>query len=179
MSRFVSDPNALSPSRFAAERNASVTQDDINALVQDAASAGARLNVHTSPADDLHAMVILQPHGNYAQPRAHASKSKVFHIIEGELLVLLFSDQGAIDSLQVLTPGKALTMIVHHGVMHTNVALSPYATYLEVIAGPFERSSAERTFADFAPPQTEQDAGLAWLTSMVAAQDASIAQRMQ
>ena len=175
----MNDPEALSPSSFATTANAYVTQEDVGDLVTVAGEGPARLSLHTSPRDDLHAMVILQPHGNYAQPRLHHRKSKVFHIIAGELLVLTFTPDGELGTTQVLAQGETITKIVTHGVIHTNVALTQQAIYLEVMSGPFDRDDGEREFARFAPEQDPRNSGLTWLAERVDAWDSGLARRMQ
>jgi len=178
VSRFREDPSARTPSRFATGPNAHVTDDDVHALQESAGHGPARLNLHTGPDDNLHAMMILQPAGNYAQPRLHRRRSKVFHIVRGELLVLTFDAAGELADIHELRDGGTIALLVTAGTFHTNVALTPQAVYHEVIAGPFDPSGDERLFADFAPDQSAQAEGLSWLAGAVAARDPELARRM-
>ena len=51
-----------------------------------------RINAHKTTDDPLHEMVIVHKKGMYCQPHKHMNKSESFHMIEGELLLILFDD---------------------------------------------------------------------------------------
>src|SRR4029077_19168742 len=56
----------------------------------------ARLCAHPGPDDRLHEMLIVLDRGTYIRPHRHGSKAESFHIIQGELDVVVFLDDGAI-----------------------------------------------------------------------------------
>lgn len=167
--RFVEDPTALTTSFFAIEPVATVNWEDVRALGDMSAEQGgpARYNLHSSPADELHCMVIAQPAGAYAQPRKHLTKSKSFHLVSGEVILLTFKDDGSLRGLHRLAFDELLMVRVGPGIYHTNYTLSGLATYHEVIAGPYERDSDDRRYAPFAPPQEDHVGGKVWIESVI------------
>src|SRR5687767_10943614 len=64
----------------------------------------ARICAHPSAADPLHEMIICLDRGTYIRPHRHAGKSESFHIIDGELDVVLFEDDGAIREVIRMGP---------------------------------------------------------------------------
>src|SRR5438309_9931257 len=64
----------------------------------------ARLCAHPGPDDPLHEMLIVLDRGTYIRPHKHGDKSESFHIIEGELDVVLFHDSGAIREVIRMGP---------------------------------------------------------------------------
>jgi hypothetical protein len=112
-------------------------------------------------------MVILQTFGNYAQPRKHLTKAKLFHIIDGEMVVVVFEQDGKVRAVHHLAVDKVIVIHIDSNCYHTNMALTPQAIYHEVIIGPFERGSTDRVFAAFAPSEGEQIRGLEYIREAV------------
>ena len=54
----------------------------------------ARLCLHHGANDAVHEMVIAIHKKSYIPPHRHLNKSESFHLIEGELLVIFFNDDG-------------------------------------------------------------------------------------
>ncbi len=177
MTRFSRDDHALTASYFATEATSFVDRADIDELkrLAIAESGPARYSLHESPASTLHSMVILQPYGTYAQPRKHLTKAKLFHIVDGEMAVVIFEEDGSVRAAHHLAADKVLVVHVEPDCYHTNLALTSQAIYHEVITGPFERGSADRVFAAFAPPDTEQEKGLAYIRDAIAAVRSDVA----
>lgn len=171
MARFSRDADALTASYFATDATSFVDREDIEDVkrLAVAESGPARYSLHASPVSSLHSMVILQPFGTYAQPRKHLTKAKLFHIVDGEMVVVIFEDNGTVRAAHHLAADKILVVHVEPDCYHTNLALTPQVVYHEVITGPFERGSADRVFAAFAPPDTEQEKGLAYIRDAIAA----------
>jgi len=165
MIRFHEDPNALTPSFYAADEVSHVDQNDVAALQRLSLESGeaSRYNLHNEPSDDLHSMVILQPRGAYAQPRKHMTKSKVFQLVSGKMAVIVFDDSGTVTSVHRLAADETLVVRIAPNLFHTNVSLSDQAVYHEIIAGPYIRESNDRVYAAFAPVGGEQSAGLAFV----------------
>ena len=170
MTRFDRDGDAQTASYFATEATSFVDRADIDELkrLAIADSGPARYNLHASASSTLHSMVIVQPFGTYAQPRKHLTKAKLFHIVDGEMVVVIFQHDGTVRAAHHLAANKVLVVHVEPDCYHTNVALTSQAVYHEVITGPFERGSLDRVFADFAPADTEQQRGLAYVRAAVA-----------
>ncbi len=85
----------------------------------------ARLCTHPVPTDPLHEMLICLARGTYVRPHRHAGKSESFHIIEGELDVLLFHDGGSIREVIRMGPyqsGKVFFYRLMEPCFHTVLA---------------------------------------------------------
>lgn len=171
MMRFERDDDALTASFFATEETSYADRSDIDELKRIAVevSEPARYSLHTSAASALHSMVILQPFGTYAQPRKHRSKAKVFHIVDGEMVIVVFGEEGDVVGVHHMAADKVVVMHIAPDCYHTNVALTPQAIYHEIITGPFDRDSTDRVFAPFAPPQAEKVRGLDYLREAIGA----------
>ena len=57
-------------------------------------SKSTRICLHNSVEDNLHEMLIVLPRHLYVRPHRHIGKSESFHIIEGELDVFIFDNDG-------------------------------------------------------------------------------------
>src|SRR5437764_15053567 len=70
----------------------------------------ARLIAHPVPEDRLHEMLIVLDRGTYIRPHRHGAKAESFHIVEGELDVVVFHDDGTVREVVRMGPyasGKA------------------------------------------------------------------------
>jgi cupin fold WbuC family metalloprotein len=114
----------------------------------------ARLCAHPTPTDALHEMLICLARGTYVRPHRHAGKSESFHIIEGELDVVLFDDAGNIRDVIELGPyqsGRVFFYRLMEPCFHTVLVKTPYAFFHETTNGPFDPADTE--FAEWAPPE--------------------------
>lgn len=114
----------------------------------------ARLCAHPGPDDRLHEMLIVLDRGTYIRPHRHASKAESFHIIEGELDVVVFDDDGAVRDVIAMGPygsGKAFYYRIMEPCFHSVVINTPYVLFHETTNGPFDRSETE--FAPWAPAE--------------------------
>jgi cupin fold WbuC family metalloprotein len=116
----------------------------------------ARLCVHPSPDDALHEMLICLARETYVRPHRHAGKSESFHVIEGELDVVLFDDHGAITDVIEMGPyhsGKAFFYRLMAPAFHTVLVNTPHALFHETTNGPFDPADTE--FAAWAAREGE------------------------
>ena len=114
----------------------------------------ARLCAHPTPTDALHEMLICLARGTYVRPHRHAGKSESFHIIEGELDVVLFDDAGAVCEVIPMGPypsGQAFFYRLMEPCFHTVLVKTPHALFHETTNGPFDPADTE--FAEWAPPE--------------------------
>lgn len=112
----------------------------------------SRYNLHSGPDSLVHEMVIGLLGDTYIRPHRHSQKEESFHIIEGELSVLLFDQDGAVTRcipMSCTRPGSHLIYRLSPAVWHTVIIHSPFAVIHEVTNGPFTPDSAE--FAEWAP----------------------------
>lgn len=114
----------------------------------------ARLCAHTSPSDPLHEMIICLARGTYIRPHRHDAKSESFHIIEGELDVVLFEDDGAIREVIRMGPytsGAVFYYRLSEPVFHSVLVRSPHVLFHETTGGPFDRRAT--AFAPWSPAE--------------------------
>ena len=116
----------------------------------------ARLCAHPGPDDPLHEMLIVLDRGTYVRPHRHAGKSESFHVIEGELDVVLFAADGTIRDVVRMGPyssGRAFYYRLMESCFHTVMVRTPYALFHETTNGPY--NPAEVEFAAWSPPEGE------------------------
>ena len=119
----------------------------------------ARLCAHPDPADPLHEMLICLARGTYVRPHRHAGKSESFHIIEGELDVVLFRHGGAVHEVIPMGPyqsGKVFFYRLTEPCYHTVLVNTPHVLFHETTNGPFNPADTE--FAPWAPPEGDPQA---------------------
>ncbi len=169
MTRFEPDPDALSRSFVAQGEVVHITREDAAALQAMASDAKptARYCLHESADSDLHSMVIMQSHDYYTQPKKHLTKSKVYQIIAGELLVVAFNDDGQVVDVHRMSEHGTLVVRLAPGIFHTNMAITREVVFHELIIGPFMRGSQDRVYAPFAPVTENQLEGKAFLLGLV------------
>ena len=56
----------------------------------------ARLCLHHHTDDKVHEMIIAFRGDSYVRPHRHHDKSESFHVIEGDLMVVFFNDEGTV-----------------------------------------------------------------------------------
>lgn len=114
----------------------------------------ARFCLHHSPEDELHEMVIVFHRDTLVRPHRHHGKSESFHMIFGELDVILYDDSGQPTrtvSLGDRDSAKPLIYRLSGPVWHSVVVQSEFAAIHEVTNGPFR--AEESDFAPWAPSQ--------------------------
>ena len=97
----------------------------------------ARLCTHLNPDSTLHEMIIVHSRGNYVPPHKHFNKVESFHLIEGELDIIIFCDRGEIKQVIHLSSENDIYYRLQKSLYHTVVPLSEYVIYHEVTNGPF------------------------------------------
>lgn len=129
-----------------------------------------RINLHPDNADTLHEMFIAIRPDSYIRPHKHLQKSEAFHIVYGEVDVVLFNDDGDIEKIVPLAAGstsKAFYYRMSRPFFHTLMIKSDLLLVHEITNGPFTGDGT--MYAEFAPAE-DADAGAvhAWLTSLSA-----------
>lgn len=119
----------------------------------------SRLCAHPGPSDRLHEMLIVLDRGTYIRPHRHAGKSESFHLIEGELDVVIFRDDGSVREVVRMGPygsGKAFFYRLAEPCFHSVLVNTPFALFHETTNGPFDRADTE--FAAWSPAEGEAEA---------------------
>jgi cupin fold WbuC family metalloprotein len=126
--------------------------DELKQLALQNPRRRVRLCAHRSPQDKLHEMFIVHTSGCYVRPHKHISKSESMTILEGEVDVILFNEDGSIrQTVQMGTPGsgKIFYQRLSDPIYHTLIIRTPFLVFHESTEGPFLR---EKTiFPEWAP----------------------------
>lgn len=139
-----------------------VSATDVEELVSRATRSNrrrARLCTHPAPDDALHEMMICLARETYIRPHRHAGKSESFHIITGELDVILFDDAGTVADVIRMGPygsGKAFFYRLMEPAFHTVLVRTPHVLFHETTNGPF--APGETEFAEWAPREGDPEA---------------------
>ncbi len=139
-----------------------VDQGDIGRLKEMAARnprRRIRLCAHPDTADPLHEMLIVHMKEAYVPPHRHPGKSESFHIIEGELTVVVFDEAGVVtDVIEMGEPGsgRAFYYRLSEVRYHTVIATTDVVVFHEVTNGPFRQEDLER--APWAPGEDDDEA---------------------
>lgn len=120
----------------------------------------ARLCAHPRTTDPLHEMLICLAAGTYVRPHRHRGKSESFHVVEGELDVVLFGDDGSVGEVVPMGPyhsGRTFFYRLTEPRFHTVLVNTPFALIHETTNGPFDPAATE--FAPWAPAEGDPEAG--------------------
>ena len=99
-------------------------------------------------------MFVAHKKGFYCQPHKHKNKSESFHLIEGEIKIIIFDDLGEIlqvINMSTLNADGDIFFRLSKSYFHMVIIESELAIYHEVTNGPFDRK--ETLFADWAPSE--------------------------
>lgn len=127
---------------------------DLRRLAAESPLGRARICAHHSPADVVQEMLIVVTRESYIRPHKHLSKSESFHMIEGEMDVLIFSDDGLLEDVIEMSAYKDSASFYYRLCVpkyHTLALKSEWALFHETTAGPFNPD--ESVGAPWAPPE--------------------------
>ena len=139
--------------------------DEIRAMAL-ATGENVRLSLHQSPTSGFHEMVIFQHRDKYYRPKKHVTKAKSFHMIEGEMAVFAFYDDGRLMDACVLDGKSTLIYRVAANIFHTDVPLSEYVIHHESTLGPF-LGDDDRVFAPWSPDGDDRESYLRYRDGLV------------
>ena len=139
-----------------------ISPEDIEFIKQIAnvvARRRARICAHQSNDQPLHEMMIAICSDSYIHPHRHLGKSESFHIVEGQVDVIVLDDEGGIrEVVQLGDPlsGKNFYYRLSNAYYHTLIIHSDVLVVHEVTNGPFV--AEETQLAPFAPDETNAEA---------------------
>ncbi|MDO8788016.1 MAG: WbuC family cupin fold metalloprotein [Sulfuritalea sp.] len=110
----------------------------------------ARVLLHPGQDDSLHEMVIALPQESCDVPHINFKSGKSFHVVRGEMAVMIFADNGSEVTpcrLGEGTSGQGRMVRLNRPCWHTVIPLSDYVVFIETILGPFTGNQ----FAQWAP----------------------------
>jgi cupin fold WbuC family metalloprotein len=129
----------------------------------------ARICAHRSNDDALHEMLIAIAAASYIHPHRHLGKSESFHIVEGEVDVVVFDAAGEIAEVLELGPagsGRRFFYRLDQSAFHTLLIRSEFLLVHEVTNGPFARNRT--VLAPFAPPEGEAEKARVYMAGLTA-----------
>ena len=134
-------------------------RSEIDVLKEAAPSAPlgrSRILAHGDTSEVLHEMLIAHAPGSYVPPHKHPGKSESGHVVEGEIDLVFFDEQGEITHVLELgeySSGRDFYYRIDEPLYHTLILRTPGAVVHEVTNGPFVPE--ETLYAPWAP--TEDD----------------------
>jgi glucose-6-phosphate isomerase len=152
------DSSGKSPAYFCRRRPVSVTKDLISELKDMGAATGRviRLCLHESPEAELHNMIMVQYAGKYFIPHKHSEKGEILHIIEGELGVFIFDEDGEVTEACRMGAEGNMIYGIGENMYHAYVPLTEVVVYHESKSGPF--TSGDSIFAPWGPDMDDKEA---------------------
>ena len=146
---------------FTADDIVKVDANDIEELKQKARfnpRRRVRLCAHEDLDDSIHEMLIVHEKSCYVRPHKHINKVESFHIIEGEVDILLFDENGRINNLIPMGDFASERIFFYRlppSYFHTLVINSEVLVFHEITNGPFNPD--DTVWADWAPEETVKD----------------------
>jgi len=117
-----------------------------------------RLCTHRSPADHLHEMFIVHRNECYVRPHKHIGKAESMAILDGEVDVVLFHDDGSIREVVKMgdiASGRKFYYRISDPIYHMLLIRSEFLVFHEVTEGPFFREKT--VFPEWAPEENTPD----------------------
>lgn len=115
-----------------------------------------RLCAHSSVDDKIHEMFIVHGKEAYVRPHKHLDRGESFQVLEGEVDILLYDDQGRITQvieMGDMASGKCFYYRIASAVFHSLRIRSKVLCFKEVTSGPF--NPAGMVFASWAPEESD------------------------
>jgi len=103
----------------------------------------ARLCLHMVPEDSIQEMLIVLCNDALVRPHCTLNKTESFHVVEGELRMIMFDDQGNVTrrfDMGPLGSGKPFMARFASSPWYTYKPLSEFIVIHEITRGPFDPS---------------------------------------
>lgn len=140
----------------------------LKSAVKNSPKRRARINAHPGSDDALHEMIIAIDASSYVRPHKHPGKSEAFHIVEGDVDIVVFREDGQIDRILELgsvSSGRSFYYRMSGTFFHTLIIRSSLLVVHEITNGPFRPSAT--VFADFAPDDSEPEKAAAYQAELI------------
>ncbi len=128
----------------------------------------ARLCLHNTHDDLVQEMIIAFCKGSYIRPHRHINKTESFHVIEGELIVVIFDEYGRVSRkirMGQYTSEYNFIYRLASPLWHTLIPLTELVIIHETTTGPFIKGDSD--FADWAPLYDEPEKIRDYLSSLI------------
>jgi cupin fold WbuC family metalloprotein len=126
-----------------------------------------RLCFHADADAAQQEMLIVMHRSSYVRPHRHSDKVETLTIVDGTCDALLFDNTGRVTDvfrMSTAADGGSFFYRMPPRLFHTLIFRSEWLVYLETTIGPFDRARTE--VADWAPAETEPEAGHAYLSKL-------------
>lgn len=139
----------MSNTIFAQSKNFAVGPkrlEQLRFLAQQSPLRRARICLHQDHSDPIQEMVIGIFRGSFIRPHRQTNKRKSYAMIEGQILVVFFNEQGDVDRKILMGLGNSEQVFIYSfcaGQWHMPVAVSDFAVYLETMPGPYSENETE------------------------------------
>ncbi len=152
------DMKAIDDAVFAAPAvGGVVTRETLAALERQARANGrgqCRLLLHGDRDEILHEMIIVVVGRPYIRPHMNERGAKSFHMLRGEMMVVVFGDDGTVDRCQALRDTGDFLFRLSASAFHTVIPITESVIFVETALGPHRKTR----YADWAPASDDGDA---------------------
>ncbi len=159
----------MSEATFNTEPVVEVNGDSIaelKRLVEQSPRGRYRLCLHRSTDHPVQEMIIVCDRGTYFRPHRHPQvKGESLHVIEGDLTVYLFDDDGRVTrTIELGEPGSGKTFYYRQDgdIWHLHVPRTDRVVFHETRTGPFNRER-DNEYAAWSPDESDPAAVAAFL----------------
>lgn len=141
--------------KYARDRFITLEYSDLHNLKNEAlANPRKRIRVctHQDINDVLQEMFIVHTSETYVRPHKHIGKQESFSVLEGEVEIVFFSDDGKViqvSRMGAIKSGLPFYLRATESFYHTLIIRSDILVFHELTKGPFERK--DTTFAEWSP----------------------------
>ena len=155
---------------YTTDRIVNISSEDIERLIAMAAGNArkrVRLCCHEDTESPLHEMLIVHTRGAYIPPHKHIGKSESFHVIKGNLNVVIFNHDGTINDVIAMGDygsGAKFYYRIPESCFHTVIPLSESVVFHEITNGPFIRENT--IFPAWAPDEEEPQKAKVYLEKL-------------
>ncbi len=121
-------------------------------LAQESPDGRARLCLHHALSEPVQEMIMALTSANCYPVHRHRDKAESYHILDGDLAILIFGDDGQVSRRELLSAtvsGAAKALRISPMIWHAVIALSPIVVFHETTSGPFRPGQSET--ASFCP----------------------------
>ena len=129
--------------------------DDMKQVSAERGNRNVRVCLHSGPDAPHHDMVILEHGGNYFPPHRHPGKAETFHVVEGELGLVSYNEQGEAVEAGIIRKGEVYRLAVE--LYHLVTPMTDIVVYHEAKPGPF-RGDKDLILPDWRPDADDADA---------------------
>jgi cupin fold WbuC family metalloprotein len=160
------DDSGRSPAYFCRRKPVAVTRELVADLVTKGKGGGKgiRLCLHEGPEARLHNMIVVQYAGQYPRPHKHLENGESYHMIKGEMGIVVFNDEGEVVDACCMDTSNTTVYSVGAGMFHTNFPLTDVVVYHESRPGPFVPGGSVP--APWAPDGEDAEAAQEFIASL-------------